>query len=298
MSDRLRGLADRLPRWTRERRLLLELFVLSNLAFLTLDVYVAHAVNDFHDPLEWVPVVFAAAGSAVLIAAFVRRAAAARRGPVALRLPRRLGFLVAWGAILVGIGGLFLHLEGRFFAELTLESLVYSAPFVAPLAFAGLGLLLLVNRMVDFESAEWGRWVVFLALGGSVGNFALSLADHAQNGFFFAREWISVVASAFAVSFLALAVFGRPHRRFLAWCQGVMAVQVAVGLLGFWYHLAARFRDGAAGGAGEGWAYDLIFGAPVFAPLLFPNLALLAALGLWDLAAKSEAERTTAARAA
>jgi hypothetical protein len=283
-------LASRLPRWARERRVLLEAFVLSNLAFLTIDVYVAHAANDFHDPLEWIPVVFAAVGSAVLIAAFLRRASAVRRGPAALRLPRRLGFVVAWGAILVGVGGLFLHLEARFFVELTLESLVYSAPFVAPLAFAGLGLLLLVNRMVDAGSAEWGRWVTFLALGGFVGNFALSLADHAQNGFFFAREWISVVASAFAVAFLALAVFGRPHRRFFAWCHGVMAVQVAVGLLGFWYHLASRFRGGAAGGAGEGWAYELIFGAPVFAPLLFPDLALLAALGLWDLAAKSEAE--------
>ena len=32
-----------------------------------------------------------------------------------------------------------------------------------------------MNRMVDAERTEWGQWVVFLALGGFVGNLALSL---------------------------------------------------------------------------------------------------------------------------
>ena len=34
---------------------------------------------------------------------------------------------------------MLLHLHSRFFVELTLHSLVYTAPFVAPLAFTGLG---------------------------------------------------------------------------------------------------------------------------------------------------------------
>jgi len=63
-----------------------------------------------------------------------------------------------------------------------------SAPFAAPLAYAGLGLLVLLNRMVPAESPEWGWWIVFLALGGFAGNLALSLTDHAQNGFFNALE--------------------------------------------------------------------------------------------------------------
>ena len=276
--------------------MLLEGFVLSNLAFLALDVYIAHAVNDFRDPLEWLPVAFAALGSAALVVLFAVRVA--RSGVSPVRLPRLPGFLVGWGSILVGVGGLLLHLESRFFRELTLESLVYSAPFAAPLAFAGLGLLLLLNRMVAPESEDWGRWVVLLALGGFIGNFALSLADHAQNGFFFAREWIAVVAAAFAVAFLALAAFGRPGRRFLLWCHAVMNLQILVGLLGFWYHVAARLGDEAGLGA-EGWTRELVFGAPLFAPLLFADLALLAALGLWDLQAKTftaaKADRRAAA---
>lgn len=302
---RLRSLterANRLPAPLTDRPFLLELFVLSNLAFLTLDVWIAHAVNDFRDPLEWLPVVFAAVGSAVLAAAILgERYPAGGQGSAPdgvgteagrafprearRRLPRIAALAVAWTAVAVGVGGFLLHLESRFFRELTLESLVYSAPFAAPLAFAGLGLLLLMNRMVPAGSPDWGRWVLLLALGGFAGNFALSLADHAQNGFFHPEEWIAVVASTFAVSFLGMATFFRASRELVRWCAGVLGLQVFVGLLGFWFHLAARFRDDLA--FGQDWRQEVIFGAPLFAPLLFVDIALLAALGLWDLRTKT-----------
>ncbi len=41
------------------------------------------------------------------------------------------------------------HLRGDFFQEQTLKNLVYTAPFAAPLAYTGLGLLLILDRMVD-----------------------------------------------------------------------------------------------------------------------------------------------------
>lgn len=295
---RLRGLRDRLPASLTERPFLLEIFVLSNLAFLTLDVWVAHAVNDFRDPLEWLPVVFAGVGSAVLAVVVLgerlrgggeRAAPAGAGGEASRRLPGLAALAVGWTAVAVGVGGFLLHLESRFFRELTLESLVYSAPFAAPLAFAGLGLLLMMNRTVPAGSPDWGRWVLLLSLGGFAGNFALSLADHAQNGFFHPEEWIAVAASAFAVSFLGMATFARrPSRELVRWCAGVLGLQVVVGLLGFWFHLAARFRDEVA--FGQDWRQEVIFGAPLFAPLLFVDIALLAALGLWDLRAKTSAE--------
>ena len=260
-------------------------------------------MNDFRDSLEWLPVVFAGVGSAVLAVVVLgerlraggKRAAPAGAGGEAgrtrgsRRLSRVAALAVAWTAVAVGVGGFLLHLESRFFRELTLESLVYSAPFAAPLAFAGLGLLLLMNRTVRAGSPDWGRWVLLLSLGGFAGNFALSLADHAQNGFFHPEEWIAVAASAFAVSFLGVATFvRRPGRELVRWCAGVLGLQVFVGLLGFWFHLAARFRDEAA--FGQDWRQEVIFGAPLFAPLLFVDIALLAALGLWDLRAKTAAE--------
>jgi hypothetical protein len=68
------------------------------------------------------------------------------------------------------------------------------------LAYTALGLLLLMNRMVDRRSEEWPRWVLLLGLGGVVGNFIFSLTDHAQNGSYRKTEWIPVWNSTLAVS--------------------------------------------------------------------------------------------------
>ncbi len=106
------------------------------------------------------------------------------------------------------------HLESCSFLDRTLMSLTYAAPFAAPLAYTGLGFLLLVNRMVEVKSADWARWVILLALGGFFGNFVLSLTDHASNGFFMRTEWIPVISSAFATSFLIVPLVMNVTRRF------------------------------------------------------------------------------------
>src|SRR5579872_2857926 len=153
----------------RQPRFLVEIFIIANLGFLTADVYIAHAVNAFERPEEWIPIGFSAIAPLLLIAAFFLRN----------RIGRFLGFAVGWASLAVGIAGMVFHLQSHFFQEQTIRSLVYTAPFVAPLAYAGLGLLLILDRMVDPESMEWAQWVVFLALGGFAGNFVLSLTDHA-----------------------------------------------------------------------------------------------------------------------
>lgn len=267
--------AKRGTSWWQHRPFLLELFVLANVAFLTLDVYMAHAVNDFAHWGEWIPVFFAAAAPFLLGAGLL----------VGLRSRKKAtywtGAVVGWGCILVGVLGLIWHLESRFFQQMTLRGLVYSAPFVAPLAFTGLGFLLLMNRQVPHDKLEWGKWVLFLAWGGFVGNFILSLMDHAQNGFFFWTEWIPVVTSALAVGYLFTTLVRPMDRQFALFGYGVLALQVVTGMLGFVLHAVADWR-----GPAEALWDNLIFGAPVFAPLLFADLALLAALGLWDVRTK------------
>ena len=168
-------------RW-REPWFLLEVFILANLGFLTLDIYLAHSVNNFREPAEYIPLCFSACSPALLLAGlfcFDRKR----------WWWKVLGYLVGGAAILVGLTGVILHLNSSFFYERTLRSLTYSAPFAAPLAYTGLGFLLLLNRMVDRGSLEWARWLMFLSLGGYVGNFVLSLTDHAANGFFNPLEW-------------------------------------------------------------------------------------------------------------
>lgn len=260
----------RSSRWYLDHALWLELFALVNLGFLAPDIYLAHSTNLFRDPAEYVPLAFSLAAPVLLIAALV----AWRRG--AMRAWRGLGYLVGWGSVVVGIVGLLLHLESHFFRENTLASLVYTAPFAAPLAYTGIGLLLILNRMVDAESIEWPQAVVLLALGGFIGNFIFSLADHAQNGFYHETEWIAVAGSAFGVGFLVVPLVMPIGRSFLAGCAILMAVEVLIGLLGFYYHTMANLA-----GPSSVMMENFVYGAPAMAPMLFPNLALLTAMGLW-----------------
>jgi hypothetical protein len=257
-------------KWYRDRRLALELFALANLGFLSADIYLAHSVNLFHHWAEYIPLVFSMIAPIVLLVGLV-----ALQWHSSLMTWRLLGFMIGWIAVGVGITGLILHLDSRFFHERTLDSLVYTAPFAAPLSYTGIGLLLIMNRMVDSESAEWPNWVLLLALGGFVGNFIFSLSDHAQNGFFHVTEWIPVASSALAVGFLLVPFLVQVDRAYVTTCGALMIVQGAVGLLGFYYHVAADLH-----GPSPSRMDDFIYGAPAMAPLLFPNLALLTVIGL------------------
>jgi hypothetical protein len=255
-------------KWYGQPRLCLDAFVLVNLAFLSVDIYMAHSVNQFRQPAEYVPLYFSLAAPPVLLVGLLSTAAW-----------RDLGYLVGWLAVGIGLVGVILHLDSRFFFEQTIKSLVYAAPFAAPLAYTGLGLLLIMNRMVAADTDEWAYWVLLFALGGFVGNFIFSLTDHAQNGFFYPTEWIPVISSAFAVGFLTVPFVTPVGVRYLGLCGVVMLVQAAVGLVGFYYHTAANLH----GPSPSRWD-NFINGAPALAPLLFPNLVLLAGMGLWALA--------------
>ena len=203
-----------------------------------------------------------------------------------LAIWRWLGFLVGGTAVLIGITGLVLHLQSQFFQQWTLASLVYAAPFAAPLAYTGLGSLLIMNRMVADKETEWAQWVIFFALGGFAGNFIFSLTDHAQNGFFHRTEWIPVISSAVAVGFLIMPLVMKTDRAFLKLCGLVMLAQTAVGALGFCFHALADWHK-----VGENLFQRIVHGAPIFAPTLFCDLAVLAGIGLWVLGRKHPTKR-------
>jgi hypothetical protein len=274
----------RASKWYADHRLWLEAFVLVNLAFLGPDIYLAHSTNLFHRWAEYIPLYFSLAAPFVLLSALL----ALSRGSI--RWWKALGYLVGWTSVVVGVAGLIWHLGSRFFYENTLESLVYAAPFAAPLAYTGIGLLLIMNRMVDAESVDWPSWVLLLALGGFVGNFIFSLTDHAQNGFFHITEWIPVASSAFAVGFLLAPFVVRVGRSFLPLCTVVLLIQAAVGVLGFYYHTEANLQ-----GLAPSVFDNFVYGAPALAPLLFPNLVLLAFIGLWPLRRHLPAETVSSA---
>lgn len=250
---------------------LVEVFALANLGFMTVDIYMAHSVNDFRRLPEYIPLFFSAIAPLVLLAGLALRS---RWKAVWTDL----GYLVGWGAILVGLAGVILHLDSSFFYERTIKSLTYAAPFAAPLAYTGLGFLLVLNRMVDPESAEWAEWVLLFTLGGFVGNFVLSLCDHAENGFFYPLEWVAVAASAVAVGFLATPLLLRVSRGFISLCAAILLAEAGVGVWGFLLHTGGNLH-----GPSTQMFKNLIYGAAPLAPLLFPNLMVLGMIALWRL---------------
>ena len=259
-------------KWYAHPRMWVEWFALFNLGGLVPDIFLAHSVNYFHHKAEYVPLVFSFIAPVLLLPA-VWALATSR-----LKLWRALGNVVGWTSVLIGIIGLVLHLESQFFQQRTLASLVYAAPFAAPLAYTGIGLLLIMNRMVPEEKTEWSLWVIFLALGGFAGNFIFSVTDHAQNGFYHPTEWIPVISSALAVGFLFVPLIMQVNRAFVKVCAAVMLFQAAVGILGAILHARADIYS-----TGPTLFDRVVYGAPVFAPMLFPDLVMLASIGLWVL---------------
>jgi len=257
-------------------------FVAMNIAFLGLDIVVAHMMNGFAERIEWAPVVFSAVATPLLVPGAV-----GSERPVFATVDK----LVAWGAILVGVLGMIFHLESGFFEEQTLRNLVYSAPFVAPLSYVGVGLLLLLVRSEEAATPAFGPWVLLLALGGFIGNFGLSVLDHAQNGFFRPSEWVPVAAAALGIGFLSMAIVS-PSPTLTRTSMVMMAIEVVVGVSGFVLHVQANFGHGTAS-----FVDRFVFGAPAFAPLLFANVALLACIGLWATQASPRAQPSTVATA-
>ena len=258
-------------RWWNQPQLWVELFAILNIGFLTFDIFLAHNVNQFRKPAEYLPFFFSATSPVALIVALWFRS----RRPMIWNV---LGQVVGWSAILIGLTGVILHLQSNFFYARTLRSLTYSAPFAAPLAYTGLGFLLIMNRMVDSESTEWAQWVLLFTLGGFAGNFVFSVADHAQNGFYYPLEWVPVAASAIAIGFLAVPLIMRVSRVFIDLCAAVLLLEAAVGLWGFILHTDANLHGPST------HAFDnFVNGAPPMAPLLFPNLMVLGIIALWQL---------------
>jgi hypothetical protein len=257
--------------WRTDHQLWVELFVLANFAGLVVDIFLAHSANNFRRDSEYIPLYFSIAATIALAVAVALH----QRYPAVWR---HVGHVVGWLAVLVGLAGVILHLDSQFFHERTIRSLTYAAPFAAPLAFTGVGLLLILNRLVSPETREWAQWVLLLALGGFVGNFIFSLTDHAQNGFFNPIEWLPVISSAFAIGFLIVPFVTHVNTAFLRVCVAILILQGLVGILGFVLHSREMLRHSS------GTLLDRVLnGPPPLAPLLFPNLVILGLIALWAM---------------
>jgi len=77
------------------------------------------------------------------------------------------------------------------------------------------------------------------------------------------------------VGFFLIYFLHEPPRRYAKWCLAILVLQVIVGGAGFILHALADWH-----GPSHRLFSNIISGAPLFAPLLLPNLAILGFLGL------------------
>ena len=100
-----------------------------------------------------------------------------------------------------------------------------------------------------------------------------SLTNHAQNRFYNPLKWVP--RRHRLCDRCAYGALRDGHRAsYLRLCGAVLGVQAFAGLIWFGRHASAVARQPAAS-----WFEKILNGAPPMAPLLLPNLALLAGIG-------------------
>jgi len=266
-----------------EKNRFLLMFAGINLIFTGLDVALAHSINSFIPPYEWIPVFFAPLGA---ITCFVVAFQSKPSKSVAL-----LHIVIMSVGVLVGVIGTGFHLTQVLSptGRLSWAWVVFGSPILAPLSFAGISLIGLYAATIEVEEhpgmlevpglgifkAPISRdrhfmWLVGLGFAGSA---ITSIIDHAQYGYTLFKL-IPVVYGVFATSvvlYLSIArVWSRGDELTYFW---TMIAAVIVGVLGFAFHLSKDLTD-----TGQISMERILVFAPVFAPLLFCDLGILGLL--------------------
>ena len=217
-------------RWWTRPQIWVEAFVILNVGFLTFDIYLAHSVNQFRNHAEYIPLFFSACAPLVLVFALSVR----YRWPAVWK---DLGYLVGWIAVLVGLTGVILHLESHFFYERTLQSLTYSAPFAAPLAYTG------PRISADHEPHGRSRVGRVGAMGSGAHPRRLRRKFHLQPGgpcgkWILQSRWNGCRSRPvpLPIGFMAVPLFMRVSRQYIDLCAAILLVEAGVGLWGFVLH--------------------------------------------------------------
>lgn len=268
---------------------LLLILVAFNEIMIGVESYLAHLISGGIKPAEAIPVFFGPIAGLTLLAALY------------LRLGRNLittSSLIIIGvaalSITVGILGSAFHWERDLApadlpgARLRWDWLIYGPPALAPLAFAGIGVMAIVASLEDTKP-ETGRlripglitlrtplkqtqqllWLVAL---GMLAATVSSFMDHGRTDFENVFVWIPVVTGVFAtIVTLLMAIYPeRTSSDYLIFFW-TMIMMIIVGVLGSGLHINADLAEGS----GDIVTDRLIRGAPPMAPLLFANMAML-----------------------
>ncbi|MBV9008003.1 MAG: hypothetical protein JO354_02395 [Verrucomicrobia bacterium] len=213
--------------------------------------------------------------------------------------------------LLDGIIGFIFHIRGIARKpggwRLPITNIIMGPPIFAPLLFGVSAYLGLVASFLRRETAPviekrkprilslcsdqieahhpWtmelreGRFQKHLAVATAVGTFctgAEALYSHYKNNFRYLAQWTPVIVSPLLIG-SAVATLRSPKAA-RTWLPAMSAVAIVNGGIGFFYHARGVLRR--PGGMKKP-LYNIVYGPPVFAPLLFAacgTIGLLASL--------------------
>jgi hypothetical protein len=269
------------------------LLVAFNELVLGVDTYLAHSITGALKPGEWIPVIFGlAAGAALLVA-----------GVIALRrrqLADIIASLVFFASILVGLLGSYFHLSRALLPDapageqLTTNLLIFGPPLLGPITFALVGLcglsaawqedpvdsgMLRLLRGIRLKMPlSKTRAYFFMTALFMLATVLSSVLDHSRTGFVNPWLWLPTIVGTFAILVTtAMGAYDHLSRGDVITFLVAMGLMVVVGLTGAVLHVATDLT-----GQGAIVNERFIHGAPLLAPLLYANMALLGFIVLLD----------------
>lgn len=262
-----------------ERDRLMLGFVGFNMGFTVFDVWMAHGMSQMQTPYMAIPTLCLPLGFLPPLWLALTNT----RNPLAV-LAHLLGML---GCAAVGLMGFAFHMRTAVLpgGEFVWAFVIFSAPSLAPLAFAGiagLGILAairetspgryLIPGVMEIPVGLGKRRLYFLSIGLGLAAATLSVAiEHAQGGYVNWTEWIPVVVGGVCTgAALGHAASPHPDGREVSVVFLIGAGAAGLGLLGFTFHASYDLAD-----VGSINLERLVHGAPLFAPMLFADLGIL-----------------------
>jgi hypothetical protein len=261
-----------------------------NEIMLGLDTYLSHVLNHTIIAREWVPIIFGPVAGLILLFS----------GLIALRnrpLASWLATAVFFASMLVGLLGAYFHIvrgtlpSAPAGQRITLDLLVWAPPILAPLAFAGVGLLglsaawpeeptgsgillLPFRRRLQLPYSKTRAYFFMVSMGTLVALIS-SVFDHARQAWDNPSFWLPVAAGVFGT--VTAAYMGgkreRPSRQDLITYLIAMFLLIFVGMLGTYFHIRADLTAGSLI-----IPERFLRGAPFMSPLLFANMGILGIL--------------------
>ena len=260
-----------------------------NQLFTAIDIYLAHNISGGIKAAEWIPIIFGLVAFVLLLLAGLM---ARTRGDMA----SSLATFVFIGSVIVGVLGIWFHLQRTLFAAGSpfsweaVDALTWAPPIMGPLFFVLIsllgisaawteapvdsGILLLPGeRRLELPLSKSSALFLITALF-VLASLLSSVLDHARFAMDSAWVWLPLVGGLFAATAsIGLALIRTPTAGDVTVYLTSMLLLIVIGIVGMALHAEANLT--AAGGV---VMERFLRGSPILAPLLFCNAGLLGLL--------------------